>query len=72
MLGALELRLAAVRSSVVSRELADGLRIRRDVLVVDVLDKGVVVRQVAADKAMPLHDNGRAVELVKKDAKFLL
>eukprot|EP00965_Chrysotila_dentata_P144624 4777007-Pleurochrysis_carterae.AAC.1 len=60
MLGALKLRLAAVRSSAVSRELANGLRIRRDVLVVDVSDKGDVVRQVAADKAMRLHDNGRA------------
>eukprot|EP00965_Chrysotila_dentata_P052695 1748314-Pleurochrysis_carterae.AAC.1 len=60
MLGALKLRFAAVRSSVVCRELANGLRIRRGVLVVDVLDKGAVVRQVAADKTMRLHDNGRA------------
>eukprot|EP00965_Chrysotila_dentata_P167319 5524986-Pleurochrysis_carterae.AAC.2 len=60
MPGAIELRLAAVGSSVKCCELANGLSIRHNILVMDMLDEGVVVRKVATDKAMRLHDDNRA------------
>eukprot|EP00965_Chrysotila_dentata_P249579 6208964-Pleurochrysis_carterae.AAC.1 len=59
MLGTLELRLAIVRSCVVRGEIADRLGVRSDVVVIHMLDKGVVVREVRADEAVRLDDDSR-------------
>eukprot|EP00965_Chrysotila_dentata_P260417 6213898-Pleurochrysis_carterae.AAC.3 len=72
VLGGLELAASAVGADIISVKLANGLSVGQDVLLVDVLHKCVVVRQIKADKAMRFHDDGRALELGEHLAQMLL
>eukprot|EP00965_Chrysotila_dentata_P113422 3748609-Pleurochrysis_carterae.AAC.2 len=72
MLGALELRRAAVRAHVVGVKLADGLDIGRDEMVVDVLNERVVMHKIRADEVVGLSNDGQPLRLSKGKPRPLL